>query len=151
MAFYLYLFFSRHFEGAGEGGLALSGHVATAIHLGSDYLSKVASAPVNSPDLRRNEGRVHGKVSIISRSGAVNWSSLPQSCCKLKWKIGGDQREAISSCDHFCQIASDSDLVPCMISINQIWLERLYCCGKLFVKPGFLRIYYLNPPECSRV
>lgn len=70
-------------------GLVLSGHVATAIHLGSDYLSKVARFPVNSPDLSSNEGRVHSKVSIISRSGAVNWSSLLQSCCKLKCKIGG--------------------------------------------------------------
>lgn len=93
-----------------RGGLVLSGHVATAIHLGSDYLSKVARVPVNSPDLSSNEGRVHGKVSIISRSGAVNWSSLLQSRCKLKCKIGGDQQEAISSYDHFCQIASDWQL-----------------------------------------
>lgn len=90
--------------------LVLSGHVATAIHLGSDYLSKVARVPVNSPDLCGNEGRVHSKVSIISRSGAVNWSSLLQSCCKLKWKIAGDQQEAILSYDHFCQIASEWQL-----------------------------------------
>lgn len=91
-------------------GLVLSGHVATAIHLGSDYLSKVARVPVNSPDLSSNEGREHSKVSIISRSGAVNWSSLLQSSCKLKCKIGGDQQEAILSYDHFCQIASEWQL-----------------------------------------
>lgn len=59
--------------------IVLSGHVASAIHLGSDYLSKVARASVNSPDLCGNEGREHSKVSIIRQLGAVNWCSLPQS------------------------------------------------------------------------
>lgn len=113
MVFYFYFIFFI-FKGIlkvlEREGLVLSGHVAPAIHLGSDYLSKVARVPVNSPDLSSNEGRVHGKVSIISRSGAVNWSSLLQSGCKLKWKIGGDQQEAILSYDHFCQIASEWQL-----------------------------------------
>lgn len=108
MVFFLFFIFLKKgiLKVPEREGLVLSGHVATAIHLGSDYLSKVARFPVNSPDLSSNEGRVHSKVSIISRSGAVNWSSLLQSCCKLKCKIGGDQREAILSYDHFCQIAS---------------------------------------------
>lgn len=59
--------------------VVLSGHVASAIHLGSDYLSKVARVSVNSPDLCCNEGREHSKVSIIRQLGAVNWCSLPQS------------------------------------------------------------------------
>ena len=107
---FYFIFFKGILKVLEREGLVLSGHVATAIHLGSDYLSKVARVPVNSPDLSSNEGRVHGKVSIISRSGAVNWSSLLQSCCKLKCKIGGDQQEAILSYDHFCQIASEWQL-----------------------------------------
>lgn len=90
--------------------IVLSGHVASAIHLGSDYLSKVARAPVNSPDLCCNERRVHSKVSIIRQLGAVNWCSLPQSCSKLRCKIGGDQQAAILSYDHFCQITLEQEL-----------------------------------------
>lgn len=57
-------------------GLVLSGYVVIVIYFGSDYLLKVVRVFVNSFDLSSNEGRVYGKVFIISRLGVVNWSSL---------------------------------------------------------------------------